>query len=166
MSRIGIFYGSNTGNTKSVANRIAKLLVNHVVELHDVASASTNFSSYDLLLFGSSTWGYGELQDDWEEYIEELENADLKGKKVALFGVGDSLSYPTTFGNALRIIYDVVKDRGAILVGEIPIQGYTFQESESEIDEKFVGLLLDEDNEAEKTDSRIASWLEKIEKVI
>lgn len=166
MAQIGIFYGSSTGNTQDAAKRIAKALSDHTVALFDVASASADFSAYDLILFGSSTWGLGDLQDDWESFIEEVKSADLAGKKVALFGTGDSSSYSDTFGEALGKIYDQIKGKGIQLIGQVSIEGYSFDSSESVIDGQFVGLLLDEDNESEKTDQRIALWVDQIKKAI
>ncbi|MBP1617353.1 MAG: flavodoxin [Bacteroidetes bacterium] len=164
MAQIGIFYGSSTGNTKVVAKKIAKALSDHTVALFDVASGSADFSAYDLVLFGSSTWGLGDLQDDWDSFIREVGGADLQGKKVALFGTGDSSSYSDTFGDALGKIYDVVKEKDAKLIGQVSTDGYSFDSSESVIDGQFVGLLLDEDNESGKTDQRISLWIDQIKK--
>lgn len=164
MAQIGIFYGSSTGNTKGIAKRIAEALSDNRVELFDVSSSVADFSAYDLILFGSSTWGLGDLQDDWDSFVAELKKADLSGKKVALFGAGDSSSYSDTFGDALSKIYEVVKDKGAELVGQVSTDGYSFDSSESVIDGQFVGLLLDEDNEPEKTDQRIFLWVDQLKR--
>lgn len=164
MNKIGIFYGSNTGNTKNIAEKIAKSFADHSVELYNVASADADFSSYDLILFGSSTWGLGDLQDDWESFIDQVKNSDLSGKKVALFGAGDSSSFSDSFGGALGVIYCAVKDKGIHLIGRVSIEGYSFENSESVVDGQFVGLLLDEDNEPEKTDERIFRWIQQIRK--
>ncbi|OJU48400.1 MAG: flavodoxin [Bacteroidales bacterium 45-6] len=166
MTHIGIFYGSSTGNTQDAAKKIAKALSGHAVELFDVATAQADFSAYDLVLFGSSTWGLGDLQDDWDAFVEEVKSADLAGKKVALFGTGDSSSYSDTFGEALGKIYGAIKGKGIQLIGQVPTEGYSFDSSESVIDGQFVGLLLDEDNEPEKTDQRIALWVDQIKKAI
>ena len=62
----GIFFGSTTGTTESVAARIAERLGVAQADVHNVAAASVeDVKKYDLLLLGSSTWGSGELQDDW-----------------------------------------------------------------------------------------------------
>lgn len=111
MSKIGIYYGSTTGNTQDVAEEIAKKLNIPTEDIHDVAKADTNFSSYDIILFGSSTMGFGDLQDDWEYYIEKVGKADLEKKTVALFGCGDSSSYSDTFGDAIGKIYQTIKDK-------------------------------------------------------
>jgi len=164
MAHIGIFYGSTTGNTEDSAKKIAKALDEHQVEIFDVASADADFTPYDLILFGSSSWGSGELQDDWEDFIEKVEASDLSGKKVALFGTGDSASYSDTFGGALSHIYEVIQKKGVVLIGRTPTEGYSFDTSDSVVDGQFVGLLLDEDNESEKSEQRISLWLSEIKK--
>lgn len=166
MSKIGIYYGSTTGNTQEVAEEIAKKLEVSKADLHDVAKANTDFSAYDVILFGSSTLGLGDLQDDWEYYIDKVKAADLNGKKVALFGCGDSSSYSDTFGDALSKIYSVIKSKGCQLIGKVSTEGYTFDSSESVVDGEFLGLLIDNDNESNLTVQRIAIWTEDLKKAI
>lgn len=166
MAGIGIYYGSTTGNTQDLAERLAKSLNVVSKDVHDVSSAKADFSDYDVILFGSSTLGMGDLQDDWESFIDDVKNADLNGKTVALFGCGDSSSYSDTFGDALGKIYDVVKNKGVKLIGKTSIEGYTFDSSEAIVDGQFVGLLIDEDNESDLTDRRVALWLEELKKEI
>lgn len=166
MAKIGIYYGSTTGNTQDLAERLAKALDVASADVHDVSSASADFSAYDVVLFGGSTMGMGDFQDDWESYIDDVKNADHNGKKVALFGCGDSSSYSDTFGDALGKIYEVIKNKGCEVIGRVSIEGYTFDSSEAVVDGQFVGLLIDEDNESNLTDQRVALWLEDIRKAI
>ena len=116
----------------------------------------------DNLILGTSTWGAGEMQDDWYDGIKVIKNADLSGKTVALFGCGDSESYPDTFVGGMAEIYNAVKKAGANVIGAVATDGYTFDESESVVDDKFVGLALDEVNEDGKTDERIDAWVDEI----
>lgn len=162
MGKIGIYYGSSTGNTQEVAEEIAKQLGVAKADLHDVSSANADFSAYDVVLFGSSTLSFGELQDDWDSYIEKVKNADLKGKKVAIFGCGDSGSYSDTFCDAVGIIYNTVKDKGCTLIGKISKDGYDYDESQAEVDGQLVGLLIDNDNESDKTKARITNWVNEL----
>ena len=113
-------------------------------------------------MLGSSTWGAGDLQDDWYDGVSLLQGSDLSGKTVAIFGVGDSEGYSDTFCGSMRAIYDAVEKAGAKVVGAVSTDGYTFDDSDSVIDGKFVGLALDETNEADKTDERIDAWVEEI----
>lgn len=166
MANIAIFYGSTSGSTQDVAEDIAKALGVDKSNLFDVAKAKTDFSAYDLILFGSSTYGMGDLQDDWESYIDDLKGADLNGKKTAIFGLGDSSSYSDTFCDAMRKIYDVLKDKGAEVIGFTSTDGYSFDDSEAVIDGQFIGLALDNDNDPDETPARIANWVEILKQSI
>jgi flavodoxin I len=166
MSKTGIFYGSSGGNTKDIAKQIASKLGVASADIHDVDTAKANdLAPYDVLLFGTSTWGLGDLQDDWEDFIRVLSVADLSDKKVALFGCGDSSTYSDTFCGAMGIIYQAIKDRTTI-IGFTDTSGYSFDESESVVDNQFVGLAIDEDNESNLSEARINNWIEKIKSAI
>lgn len=166
MSKVGIFYGSTSGNTQEVAEDIAKKLGVDKADLHDVCKAKADFSAYDVVLFGSSTLGIGDLQDDWESFIDNVKKADLNGKKVALFGCGDSSSYSDSFCDALGKIYGDIKDKGCQIIGQVSTDGYTYDSSEAVVDGKFVGLPIDNDNESDLTEERITNWVEELKKAI
>jgi flavodoxin I len=162
MNKIGIFYGSSGGNTQEVANRIAAKLGIEKADIHDVGSSKAgDLEVYDVLLFGTSTWGLGDLQDDWEGFINVLPSVNLSNKKVALFGCGDSSSYSDTFCDGMGKIYQAIKDRTTI-IGYTDTTAYSFDASESVIDGKFVGLAIDEDNESNLTEERIDKWIKSI----
>lgn len=158
-----IVYGSTTGNCESVANRIADALgvaSASVVSASELTPGLINENSN--LILGSSTWGSGDLQDEWYDAIDVIKSSDLSGKTVAVFGCGDSSGFSTTFCDAMFAIYEAAKTAGAHMVGATSTDGYTFDESVSVVDGKFVGLAIDEDNESDKTDERIAAWVEAI----
>jgi flavodoxin I len=118
LKKVVIVYGSSTGNTETVAERIADNL-SHEVEIHDVASSPIEaIKNADLVLFGSSTWGNGDLQDDFEDFIDELTPELLNGKDVAVFGCGDEDSYPDEFCAATDIIRDKASEAGANIVAD------------------------------------------------
>ena len=164
MNNTGLFYGSSSGNTQAVAETIAKKLSVDKSNVFDIAKATPeNLQGYDILIFGSSTWGMGDLQDDWDGFIGTLEKMNLAGKKVAVFGTGDSSSYSDTFCDAVGIIAEVAEKAGATLVGKgIDSSGYSFDDSKALRDGAFCGLPLDEDNESDKTDERINLWIEQL----
>ena len=118
----GIFFGSTMGTTEAVAADIAKQLGVADADVHNVADTPAGeVQKYDLLVLGSSTWGAGELQDDWYGFLDQLKAQDLSGKKVALFGCGDSGSYPDTFCDAVGLIYDgLQQSSGSTKVTSIP----------------------------------------------
>lgn len=160
MKKTIVVYGSSTGTCQSIAETIASKLG---VEAIDVTKFDADvIAANDNLLLGTSTWGAGELQDDWYDGLNVLKAADLADKTVAVFGCGDSESYSDTFCGAMAEIYNAAKDAGATLVGEVSTDGYTYDDSEAVVDDKFVGLALDDVNEDDKTEGRIDAWLEAI----
>ena len=165
MNKIGVFYGSTTGTTEDVALRIAEKLNVPNGDIHDASKLNDELvKEYDVLVLGTSTWGAGELQDDWYDGIKVLKKADLSHKFVALFGCGDSDSYSDTFCDGIGILYEELKDTHCTFCGATDPSGYTFDSSVAVINGKFVGLPLDEVNEDGKTDERIAQWTEALKK--
>lgn len=157
---ITVIYGTESGATKTVAKKIAAKLQ---AKLVNVAAASpADFEDCDLLVLGTPTYGMGEMPPDWESGIGLLDEANLSGKKVALFGTGDQLTYPDTFVDAMGILFDKVAEKGAQVVGHTETVGYDFSDSLALRDGKFVGLALDEDGQPEKTDNRIADWIGRL----
>lgn len=162
MEKVGIFFGSSSGNTEEIANKIQELIGDDVAEVLNVDSADADdIAKYKNIILGSSTWGAGDLQDDFESFIDTLKEADLDGKKVAIFGLGDSVSYSDTFANSISHIYEAVKDKAEV-IGGVSVEGYSFEESDSVVDGQFVGLPLDEDNESDQTDERLENWINLI----
>lgn len=163
MKKIGIFYGSTTGTTEEVANKIAGKLGVDAADVYNVAeTAPDKVGDYDVLLLGSSTWGDGELQDDWYDFIDGLQALDLKGKEIAVFGCGDE-SMADTFCNAVGIIYDCLQETGAKFIGDFNADGYSYDASKADVGGKIVGLIIDETNHPELTDKRIADWCAEVQ---
>ncbi len=157
--KTAIFYGSSLGNTHFVAEKIQKQLPEAVCQsVNDLKSA--DILKYDFIILGTSTWGVGNLQDDFELFVEMLLSLDLSDKTFALFGCGDQGTYPDTFCNGMGKLYYLLVDKGWKVIGNWSIDGYDFSESEAVIDDHFVGLALDEDNEPDMTDVRIKEWLQ------
>ena len=163
MKKIAIIYGSSGGNTQDVAKRIAAQLKDDEVTLFDVAKVKPDvFDEYSNLILGTSTTGIGDLQDDWDLYLPKLLKTNLEGKTLALFGLGDSSSYSDSFVDSLGILYEAVKGKGCRVIGQVSADGYQFDESKADLGGEFAGLVIDEDNEPEKTGSRIAGWVAAI----
>lgn len=161
MKKTVIIFGTSTGTCEDLAGRIgAKLGVDNIINVTDLNDSV--IADNDNLILGTSTWGAGELQDDWYDGVKVIKSADLNGKTVALFGCGDSESYPDTFVGGMAELYNAAKEAGANIIGSVSTDGYTFDESEAVVDGKFVGLALDEVNEDDKTGERINAWTEEI----
>ena len=162
---IAIFYGSTTGNTEYAAEMISAEFGEHVTHMADVADSDPeDFLEYDLLVIGVPTWNIGEMQYDWEDFLPKLQELDLSGKKIAMFGLGDSLGYPENFLDALGLVWDELSDLGEpVLKGIWPTTGYTFEHSRGRRDdEHFLGLGLDEENESELHEERIKKWTAQV----
>lgn len=163
MNKIGIFYGSTTGNTESIANVIQEKIGSDLADVYSVDSASQeDVEKYDNLIFGASTWGIGDIQDDFQGFLDTLANANLEGKVVALYGLGDSSSYPDSFCGGLGELYETISSSGCNIVGKVSKDDYDFDDSQALDGDEFVGLALDEDNESDKHDERISQWLDTI----
>ncbi|MCR3755126.1 MAG: flavodoxin 1 [Candidatus Westeberhardia cardiocondylae] len=164
MKKIGIFFGSDTGNTENVSHIIHEKIGKDVSDIFDIARTNKrNIEKYNKLIFGIPTWYYGEMQCDWNNFLPQLKKINFDGKLVAIFGCGDQEDYPEYFCDALRYIYDVVKLRGATLIGHWPIKGYYFESSKSIINKThFVGLAIDEDRQPNLTRQRINYWIEQL----
>lgn len=164
MKKTGIFYGSTTGTTESVARLIADKLGISPADVHEVNKVDVALvESYDALILGTSTWGDGELQDDWYSSLQVLQGANLSGKIVALFGCGDSESYPDTFCDGIGLLFENLKDSGCIFVGAVDDSDYTYAASVAATDGKFVGLALDDVNESDRTDDRVSAWVAQLQ---
>ncbi len=165
MSKIGIFYGSTSGVTEELAEKIREEIGEDLCDLYSMEEdfdSADDLLAYDYLILGCSTWGAGEVQNDWREplFDMEVEKPDFSGKTIAIFGPGDCEGHSKHFVGALGTLYDQFKALGAKLVGAVSTEDYSFEKSTSIRDGKFVGLALDEVNESDKTDDRIANWLE------
>ena len=153
-----IFFASSTGNSEEIANKIASKLGD--IEVFDLANTSIDkINDYDKIILGGSTWGDGELNDDWEDVWGDFCNLDLSNKTIALFGLGDQESYSDEFCSALGIIYEQVKSTNAKIIGFTSTQGYYHDASKAQIEDNFVGLIIDEDNQSDLTDERIENWV-------
>lgn len=164
MAKVAIIYGSTTGNTQSVAESIADKLADHDVTTFDASSIDdVDWSEFSTFILGTSTWGLGDIQDDWEMALDTLKQADLSGKSVAIFGLGDSSSYSDTFVDAMADIYEAATAAGATVIGSVATDDYSFDASRSVVDGVFVGLPVDEDSQSGKTEARVSSWVSAIE---
>jgi flavodoxin I len=172
MSKIGLFFGTDTGKTRKVAKMIKKLFDDEVMAkpVNVNRAVAEEFSSYDYLILGTPTLGEGLLpglsaeceNESWEEFLPQLEDQDFTGKTIAIYGLGDQVGYADEFLDAMMEIYDFFSEKGAKLVGSWPVEGYEFEHSEAILDDKFVGLALDLDNQQDLTEERLNKWLQSI----
>ena len=165
MANIGIFYGSTTGNTENVANLILQAFGEENADMYNVdITELSDVVKYKYLIFGVSTWGVSDLQDDFEDFIEILDQVDFTGKKVALFGLGDQSTYTDSFVDAMGILYVRLKKKGVAITGFVSRAGYNFNSSMALIKDKLVGLAIDEEFESHLTGSRVTAWVGELKK--
>jgi flavodoxin I len=165
MTNIGIFYGSTTGNTEKVADLISQTFGEGNATVYNVDTTELeDIKKYKYLIFGVSTWGVSDLQDDFEDFMDILEQVDFTGKKVALFGLGDQSTYTDSFVDAMGILYEWLKKRGVKVVGFVSRKGYNFTSSMALVKDKLCGLAIDEEFESHSTKQRVTDWVEGLKK--
>jgi len=163
MQKIGLFYGSTTGNTLKVAELVQEAFGSEALDLLDVRKASPDdLKRYDVLILGTSTWHWGGLQDEWAAFEDSLTQEALAGKKVAFFGLGDQEHYPDHFVDGIGLLYEKIKPFGVQAVGMWSKDEYRYNASAAEVDGQLVGLALDEDTEADKTQDRVTRWVQQL----
>jgi flavodoxin I len=165
MRQVGIVYGSSTGNTRDVSEKLLKTFGTDQADLLDVAEIDPRtLEAYSNLVFAVSTWGKGDLQDDWEEFYPSLDEVDFSGSRVAVLALGDQRNYPTNFADAMAILVDKASERGALVVGHTSTEGYTYDASAAERDGRFQGLVIDEDTQSNLTEPRIRDWVDQLKR--
>lgn len=175
MARIGIFFGTDTGRTRLVAKQIGRQLAEvYGLEVDKPANIGrtevADFLACDSLILGTPTLGFGELpgratgldQPSWAEFMPRLRRGALKGKTVAIFGLGDQEKYPDNFVDAIGLLYDEMSDLGAKVVGRWPTTGYRFNASVAVDGRDFVGLAIDQHLQAGQTEARLERWLAQV----
>lgn len=165
VASIGLFYGSDEGNTQAVAERIAHRLGEDNVDIHDIADVTQlDFMRYERLILGIPTWDFGQIQSDWEEFWDDLAAIDFAGKTVALFGLGDQFGYGDYFLDAMGMMHEVIARSAPRRIGYWPTAGYEFEASKAATAEgdQFVGLAIDEDQQEHLTAERLDRWCQQI----
>jgi flavodoxin I len=165
MKKTAIFYSFNTKNSSKVAEKIKQAFGESKLETINAEEITEEqFLAYDNLILSVPTWFDGELPNYWDEFVPALEEMDLKGKQVAIFGLGDQKGYPENFGDAIGIMANLVEAQGAKVVGTTSTKGYTFEKSRGAKNGIFYGLMIDVENQDDLTDERVNNWVKEIKK--
>lgn len=164
MASVGLFFGSDTGNTEAISKMIEKQLGKAMIHVQDIAKSSKeDIDNFDLLILGIPTWYYGEAQCDWDDFFPELEQIDFSTKLVAIFGCGDQEDYAEYFCDAMGTVKDIVEAKGGTIIGNWSTEGYEFEASKALVDENtFIGLCIDEDRQPELTAKRVETWVKQV----
>ena len=164
--KIALIYSFNTTKTSKNAEKVKKAFGKDFdIEMVDVEEIDEeSFLSYENMVLGVPTWFDGELPNYWDEFMPAIEHMKLKGKKVALLGLGDQVGYPENFVDGIGLLATAMEKHGAKIIGLTSPKGYTFERSVALRDGQFLGLALDIENQAALTDERIKAWVEQLKK--
>ncbi|QWF71441.1 flavodoxin [Methylomonas paludis] len=172
MSKIGIFFGTDTGTTRLVAKKIFSQLGEELADKPKNINRTSpaELLQYDALILGTPSYGIGDLpglvtgcqEAGWAEFAPYLDGVDLSGKRVALFGLGHQERYADRFASSLIHLYALFYGNGAKIIGRWSTDGYEFKHSAAIVDQQFVGLVIDQRSQPALTDGRIESWLSQI----
>jgi flavodoxin I len=162
MKKIGLFYSFNTNKTSQAARKIGEEFGDVVVHVNAETLTEQEFLSYDNIILGVPTWFDGELPNYWDEFVPAIEDLDLKGKTIAIFGNGNQKGYPENFIDGVGIMADLLESRGAHLVGFTSAKDFVFESSRALQGELFSGLALDFENQAPQINQKIKKWVEQL----
>ena len=169
---VGIFYGTSSGNTMDCAMKIYECLGDELadepIDVDTMDDAVASLSQYEALIVGTPTWNTGADTErsgtGWDDlYYDVLPKTDaLKGKPVAVFGLGDQESYGDSFSDATGELFDVFEGLGCRMFGSWSQEGYEHTASKAIRGDKFCGLILDMINQDDLTDDRVEDWIEQL----
>lgn len=172
MDKIGIFFGTDSGTTRLMAKKLAKKLGDGLTSkpLNINRASLDDIMQYDALVFGTPTYGDGQMpgvstgvkDGSWEEFAPQLAGVDMRGKTVALYGLGNQEKYPDQFADGLFQLYSLFSATGATLIGDWSTEGYSFNQSKAVVDDRFVGLVIDNHLQGLQTEERLDTWVEII----
>lgn len=168
MKKIAIFFGPEKGAVNRVADKVKQAIGDDKVDMIPVKNATfEDIDKYDKIIFGISTvgketWHTTYSNVDWARFLPEIGKSRYEGKTIAIFGLGDHVTYAATFVDHIGLLAGELTKNGAVLTGQVPAEDYEFDESKAVVDGKFLGLPVDEDFEPELTDERVTKWVKSI----
>ena len=164
MQKAALIYGSDTGITEEITYDLVDAFDFLELEVREVSQINTlYFEKFDIFILGLSTWYDGDLQSDWEDFFDDFKKIDFRGKTFAIYGLGDQYGYHEYFIDGVGMLAEVILKNGGNIVGYWPTEGYDFSASKALVNKNvFYGLALDEDNETDRTQSRIKQWVTQL----
>ena len=166
MGKTVIIYSFNTQKSKKAAEKIIKAFGDKIESVNAEELTKSVFEKYDNFILSAPTWFDGELPNYWDEFVPDLEEMDLKGKTFAVFGLGDQKGYAENFCDAIGILVEILEECGAKIIGHTSLDGYSYESSRAERDGRFMGLPIDQENQARLTQERIERWVTQLKKEI
>jgi flavodoxin I len=170
MKKIALVYWPRKGTVEKNAKRIVELLGDTNIDMMPLKDLDPDILlNFDNLIFGCSTVGADSWQNAWtgnqwfKFFVRMKEkNTSLKGKKAAIFGLGDQILYPNHFVDEMNTIKKELEYRGAQVIGKWPVKGYEHSDSKSQDGDFFIGLALDEQNQGNMSQLRISQWTKEL----
>jgi len=161
MKKTGIFYSFNSTKTAKTAEKIIHEFEPdfRIEAVNAEELTEEQFLSFTNLILGVPTWFDGELPNYWDEFVPALEDLNLKVKTISIYGLGNQVEYPENFGDAVGIMANLLENCGAKIVGTTSTQGYTFESSKAVVNDRFCGLILDQETQPRMSTERIANWV-------
>lgn len=165
MSKTGIFYSFHTNKTSKVSEKIIEAFGKDQLEVVNAEDVNEeNFLKFDNYIIGVATWWDGELPNYWDEFVPAIEDMDLKGKKFAIYGLGDQKGYPENFNDGIGLFADIIEQQGGTVVGYTSTDGYSYESSYAVRGDQFCGLAIDQENQARLTKKRVEDWVSQVKK--
>ncbi len=163
--KIAIVYSFHTHKSKRIAEKVIEGWGEPKLEPVNAEELTKEMiEKYDYFIMSAPTWFDGELPNYWDEFVPDLEEMDLKNKKFAIFGLGDQKGYSENFVDAIGILAEILEECGGTIIGHTPVEGYTFEASRAQRGDNFIGLPLDQENQARMTNNRLKAWIEQLKK--
>ena len=164
MKKILLIYAPQKGNVEKTANKIFVKFDSHEMDMFPIKDIPIEkIKEYENIIIGCSTVGSETWQNSknssWNTILHQVEEMKLEKTKVAIFGLGDQIQYPTHFVDDMKLIYDAFTKAKATIIGEVAKDTYHFEESKAIVGGKFIGLPIDEDQQPELTEKRINIWI-------
>lgn len=178
MSKIGMFFGTETGTTRLVAKKIHKALGDEVCDkpLNVNRITPADMLKYEALILGTPSYGVAEIpgkgisdciEPNWIEFLAQMPaDASFAGKRIAFFVLGAQERYADRFCSSLLPLVEKFRSWGAEIVGEWPVDGYSFEHSAAVVDGRFLGLAIDQRTQSMLTDERIKAWLGRVQPLL
>jgi len=165
MSKTAIIYSFNTQKSKKVAEKIIEAFgENNIEAINAEELTKDSFNKYTNFVLSAPTWFDGELPNYWDEFLPDLEEMDLSKKTFAIFGLGNQKEYTENFCDAIGLLAEILEDCGAKIVGQTSIEGYTYELSKAQRGDLFIGLPIDQENQARLTKNRVNNWVDQLKK--
>lgn len=129
-----LVYGTYSGGTLHAAEIIQDMLksAGHEVVLKSVRDITPDeFSKYSSIILGTNTWfenkEEGSMNGGYYTLKEKMNGNNFEGKKIAVYGLGDSHQYNTTFCKSVDHLTEFVKENKGTVVSELRVDRFYFE---------------------------------------